>query len=58
VWDDSYVVFGHKFPGEEESARLCIAVMQKPVLLSPKMGGGIFKHFHADAVKYHRSIWN
>jgi hypothetical protein len=29
-----YVVFGQKFPGEKGSVRLCIVMMQQPVLLS------------------------
>jgi hypothetical protein len=33
--DDSHVVFGKKFPGEEGSVRLCIAMMQQPALLLP-----------------------
>jgi hypothetical protein len=34
--DDSHVIFGQKFPGEEGSVRLCFVVMQQPVLSSPK----------------------
>jgi hypothetical protein len=36
--DDSHVVFGQKFPGEEGSVRRCVDVMQQSVLLSPKFG--------------------
>jgi hypothetical protein len=37
VEDGSHVVFGKKFPGEKESERRCIVMMQQPsVPLSPK----------------------
>jgi hypothetical protein len=36
VGDDSHVGFGKKFPGEKGSGRLCIVMMQQPVLLLPK----------------------
>jgi hypothetical protein len=36
--DDSLVVFGQKFPGEEESGRRLVVVMQQPVLLSLMIG--------------------
>jgi hypothetical protein len=35
---NSHAVFGQKFPGEKESGRWCVVVMQEPVLLSPKFG--------------------
>jgi hypothetical protein len=38
VGDDSHIVFGQKFPGEEGSVRQCI-VMQLLDLDSPKVGG-------------------
>jgi hypothetical protein len=39
VGDNSHVVFGKKkFPGEKVSARLCVVMMQQPVLLLPKFG--------------------
>jgi hypothetical protein len=34
--NNSHVVFGQEFPGEKGSVRLCVVVMQQPVLLSPK----------------------
>jgi hypothetical protein len=37
VGDDSHV-FGKEFPDEKGSVGQCIAVMQQPVLLSPKVG--------------------
>jgi hypothetical protein len=38
VWDDSYAVFGKKFPGEKGSMRQCIVMMQQPFLLLPQFG--------------------
>jgi hypothetical protein len=34
--DDSRVVFGQKYPGEEGNVRRCVVVMLQPVLLLPK----------------------
>jgi hypothetical protein len=31
-------LLGKIFPGEEESVKWCVAVMQKPILLSPNFG--------------------
>jgi hypothetical protein len=31
-------VFGHKFPGEKESVKRCVVMVQQPVSLSPKFG--------------------
>jgi hypothetical protein len=36
---DSHVVFGQKFPRGKGSVRLCVVLMQQPVLLSTKFGG-------------------
>jgi hypothetical protein len=35
---DGNVVFGEKFAGEKRNLRRCIAVMQQPIILSPKFG--------------------
>jgi hypothetical protein len=35
--DNSHVVFGQTFPGEEGNVRWRIVMMQQPVLLSPKL---------------------
>jgi hypothetical protein len=61
--------FGQKFPGEKESVRWCIVVMQQPFLLSPKfrakslhiftqVQGKVFAHLHAVTLKRHSSMWN
>jgi hypothetical protein len=34
VGDGSYVAFSQKFPGEKRIVRLCVLMMQQPVLLS------------------------
>jgi hypothetical protein len=34
--DESHVVFGQMFPGEKESVRRCVAMLQQPILLLPK----------------------
>jgi hypothetical protein len=36
--DDSHIVFVKKFLGEKGSVRWCIAMMEQPVLLSPRLG--------------------
>jgi hypothetical protein len=36
VGDDSHVVFGQEFAGENGSMRRCVVVMQLEVLWSPK----------------------
>jgi hypothetical protein len=33
VGDDSHVIFGQEFPGEDGSVRWCVAMVQQPVLL-------------------------
>jgi hypothetical protein len=38
VGDDSHVFCKKKIPGEKESVRWCVVVMQHPVLLWPKFG--------------------
>jgi hypothetical protein len=38
VGNDTYIVFGKKFPGENGSVRLCVVMMQQPVLPLPKFG--------------------
>jgi hypothetical protein len=38
VKDDSHVGFDQQFPGEKESVRRCVVMMQRPALLSPKFG--------------------
>jgi hypothetical protein len=35
--DDSHIVLGQEFPGDEENVRRCIVVMQQPVLLSQSL---------------------
>jgi hypothetical protein len=36
VGDDSHIVVGQKFSGENGRMRWCTVMMQQPVLLSPK----------------------
>jgi hypothetical protein len=38
VGDYSHIDFGQKFLGGKESVRLCVVVVQQPVLLLPKFG--------------------
>jgi hypothetical protein len=34
----SHFLFGQRFRGEKGSAKLCVVMMQQPVLLLPKLG--------------------
>jgi hypothetical protein len=51
--DDSQVVFGQKFPGEKESVRQCIVMIQQPVVW-----GEVLAHFYENGIKRRSSMRN